>query len=423
MKKVTGDIGFMSLPDIMQWAETSGKTGSLAIRHREITKMFYIQDGKIIFVSSQKPGERLGEYFSEVGHVRPSEIENALRQSKQLGVPFTGYLVSEQVIEQKKLEALIEKLAETIFTDALSWESGSFEFSDTIPALILNGPVKLSISFLVFQSVKQYDEARRGVAIDATDVLLELSNQISDGKIDIPPAPLIMHKLEEAMQRDDVSIQEIVKTIMSDQILTSKILRVVNSAFYSIQSEITSLQQALIIMGLKSILSIVAVHSLSGFAPRNPEKIREILRHSLVCAFVAKKIASAARIDPEEAFVCGLLHDIGKTVLLNFLADHALPDDDKNKIIREFHQEVGFLLADTWKFSEVVKHTIKFHHNPELVTGYRKNVAMIYIADLLSNGRYEEGCLQGELRIVSDEQLKEILDELESVRATVSSLI
>jgi putative nucleotidyltransferase with HDIG domain len=423
MRKVTGDLGFMSLPDIMQWAETSGKTGSLAIRRNEVSKMFYIQDGKIIFVSSQKPGERLGEYFSEVGHVQPAKIENALRQSKQLGVPFTGYLVSEQVIEQKKLEALIEALAEKIFIDALGWEDGSFEFSDTIPALILNGPIKLSISFLVFQSVKQYDETKRGVALDATDVLLELSNQISAGKIDIPPAPLIMHKLEEAMQREDFSIQEIVKIIMSDQILTSKILRVVNSAFYSSQSEISSLQQALIFMGLKSILSIVAVHSLSSFAPRSPEKIREILRHSLVCAFVAKKIASAVRMDPEEAFVCGLLHDIGKTVLLNFLADHALPEGDKSKIMSEFHQEVGFLLADTWKFSEVVKLTIKFHHNPELVTGYKKNVAVIHIADLISNGRYEAGCLKGDLRILPDEQVAEILEELTAVRETVSSLI
>ncbi len=423
MKKVTGDIGLMSLPDIMQWAESSSRTGSLAIRRQDVSKMFYIQDGKIIFVSSQKPGERLGEYFSAVGNVRPAEIENALRQSKQLGVPFTGYLVSEGVIEQKKLESLIEALAEKIFIDALGWEDGTFEFTDTIPSLILNGPVKLSISFLVFQSVKQYDEVKRGVETDATDVLLELSNQISAGNIDIPPAPLIMHKLEEAMQRDDFSIQEIVKIIMSDQILTSKILRVVNSAFYSSQSEITSLQQALIFMGLKSILSIVAVHSLSSFAPRNPEKIREILRHSLVCAFVAKKLASAARIDPEEAFVCGLLHDIGKTVLLNFLSDHALPDDDKQNIIREFHQEVGFLLADTWKFSEVVKLAIKFHHNPELVTGYKKNVAAIHIADLISNGRYTEGCLQAELRIIGDEQLQEILEELDAVRETVSNLI
>ncbi|MDA8082339.1 MAG: HDOD domain-containing protein [Nitrospiraceae bacterium] len=423
MKKVTGDTGLMTLPDVMQWAETTGKTGSLSIRRKDVSKIFYIQDGKIIFVSSQKPGERLGEYFSEIGHVRPADIEKALRESKRLGVPFTGYLVSEGVIEQKKLESLIEALAEKIFTDALRWDDGIFEFTDVIPALIVNGPIKLSISFVVFQSVKQYDETNKGTAPDATDVLLELSNQISTGNIDIPPAPLIMHKLDEVMQREDFSIQEIVKIIMSDQILTSKVLRVVNSAFYSSQSEITSLQQAIIFMGLKSILSIVAVHSLSGFAPRSPERIREILRHSLVCAFVAKKIASSAGIDPEEAFVCGLLHDIGKTVLLNFLSDHALPDDAKGKIIREFHQEVGFLLADTWKFSDVVKHAIKFHHNPELVTGFRKNVATIYIADLISNGRYTEGCLQGDMRIVSDERLQEIVDELETVRETVSSLI
>jgi len=99
------------------------------------------------------------------------------------------------------------------------------------------------------------DEARRDKPPKIGDIIRQIAKQIDEGSIDLPPAPYVMIKLNEAMTRDDMSIQDIVRTIMADQILTSKILPVVNSSFYSPASEITSLQQAIIFMGLKSVLS------------------------------------------------------------------------------------------------------------------------------------------------------------------------
>jgi putative nucleotidyltransferase with HDIG domain len=425
VKKINGDISLMSLPDFMQWAETSKKSGTLAISFQGISKAFYLQDGKIIFISSQKEGERLGEYFMASGRLDPSQIEHGLRESKRLNVPFTGYLIDQGIIDRNTLEKTMQSLAETAFTDALTWEGGSFEFTDVIPALILNGPVMLNTSFVVFQSVKMLDETRRGQIPGAPkigDIIKQIAKQIADGNIDIPPVPDIMVKLNDSIAREDISIQEIVKIIMADQILTSKILRVVNSAFYSPSSEITSLQQAIIYMGLKSVLSIVTVHSLTGISPKNAEEVKEILRHSLLCAFVAKKIAIALRLDPEEAFVCGLLHDIGKTVILNLIPDLQVTDDVKQELLHDYHSQVGFMIGSKWKLSEIIKNTIKYHHNPAEASAYKKMIETVHVANVIANGQDIMDTVHNCSNLDFD-KINEILSEIDNIKSSVVAII
>ncbi len=151
----------MSLPDIMQWADVNKKTGTLTVKHQDVTKAFYLQDGKIVFVSSQKEGERLGEFFAGIGQIEEKKIKAALIESQKIGVPFTKYLIAKKIIKQETLEQGIEKLAQTIFCEAMKWEEGTFEFTDNLPPLIINGYITLNTSFVVFQSVKLYDEANR----------------------------------------------------------------------------------------------------------------------------------------------------------------------------------------------------------------------------------------------------------------------
>ncbi len=105
-----------------------------------MSKSFYLQDRKIIFISSQKEGERLGEFFLKTGRLDPQQIERGLRESKTLNVPFTGYLIDHGIIDRGALEQTLQGLAETAFADALSWEGGSFEYTEAIPPLILKWP-------------------------------------------------------------------------------------------------------------------------------------------------------------------------------------------------------------------------------------------------------------------------------------------
>jgi putative nucleotidyltransferase with HDIG domain len=379
----------------------------------------------LIFISSQKAGERLGEFFAASGHLEPVQIQIALLESRRLGLPFTSYLIEKGIIDRKSLERLLLKLAETAFSDVLTWDEGTFEFTDALPALILNGPVKLEASFVVFQSVKLFDEALRDKSEGGPnpgEIIKQIARRIADGKIDIPPVPHIMRKLNDAMAKGNLSAQDIVKILMADQILTSKILKVVNSAYYGPSSEITSLQQAIIYMGLKSILSIVTVHTLSSISPRNAEEVKEILRHSLLCAFIAKKIAITLHLDPEEAFVCGLLHDIGKTVILNLVAEVKLSDQMKKEIIRGYHPKVGFILGSAWKFSAVINNSIKYHHAPQEAPEHRKLVETICVADVIANNQNVMDSVRHCSNLDFD-KINVILDDLENIRSSVDAII
>jgi len=426
MKQFSGDLTLMPLPDLLQWVEINRKTGVLSVQNADIKKLFYFQDGKITFVSSNKDGERYAEVFSKAGHIDMRKIEMALRECSRLGVPLTGYLISERLISRKDLEHAMNGLLEKVLMDAFEWKTGSFELSDVAPSFTLNGPVMFETSFAILKALKLFDEKYR-TASDASvaHMFKQISGQIEEGNIEIPPVPDVMLRLNDAMKSDTVSNRDIIKLIMADQILTSKILRVVNSPFYSPLEEITSLQQAMIIMGLKSILSIVTVHSLSSFSPRHADKVRDILRHSLFCAFIAKKIASLMKADPEDAFVCGLLHDIGKTVIIGLVSDKGFAEDVKEKLIKDFHSEAGYLLASRWNLSEVVRYSIRFHHNPYASPAFKKTVEVVYYADILSKSRDFRGMdILSENIIGKDpEKVLRLYEEINSIRDLVTGIM
>jgi putative nucleotidyltransferase with HDIG domain len=264
------------------------------------------------------------------------------------------------------------------------------------------------------------DKALAGLTVG--DLIKQIAKDIAQGNIDLPPVPVIMTKLNDAMSKDNISVHDIVKILMADQILTSKILRVVNSAFYSPSSEITSLQQAIIFMGLKSVLSIVTVHTLSSISPANADEVKEILRHSLLCAFVAKKIAIALRLDPEEAFVCGLLHDIGKTVILTLITDQKVTDGIKQDILREYHPHVGFILGSKWNFSEVIKNSIKYHHAPQEAPSNKKLIETVYVANVIANGQDVMDTVHNCSNLDFD-KINEILGDLDSIKDSVMAII
>jgi HD-like signal output (HDOD) protein len=214
----------------------------------------------------------------------------------------------------------------------------------------------------------------------------EIIRRLQTGRVELPPTPALMHKLNKAMQDDSASSAEIGKLIMSDLILTSKILKVVNSPFYNLKGDITSLPQAINIIGLSSVKSIATAHSLSQMSPGNERKVLPILQHSLLTAFIAMKFAPLD-LNPEELCVYGFLHDIGKTVLINFLAGHDITPDQYRGIQQNYHAHIGYLLAVEWKFSGAVQETTRFHHTPAQAKQFPREVMAIHFANRIANDK------------------------------------
>ena len=143
---------------------------------------------------------------------------------------------------------------------------------------------------------------------------------------DIPTLPEIALKVNKLLQDEDISIGELSRIIEKDQAIVTKILRLVNSSFYQFKSRIESIPRAMVVLGLNTIRNAVLSVSVMEIFPRdkptNGLDIREFWKHSIAVAVTSKHLGSKTLLEsPDECFIGGLLHDIGKIALARYFAD------------------------------------------------------------------------------------------------------
>jgi putative nucleotidyltransferase with HDIG domain len=411
MLSVKGDLQLMTLPELLQWAEMNQKDGTLSIINEDVQKYFFFQLGKLIYFTSQEKSEKLGEHLIASGLLKSEQLAEVLQSSKKLNIPFTAYLITEKIFTRKALLEILEGLARSAIIEALRWRSGTFEFKEEVPPTILNGPLQLDITHLLFVSSVASDEADAEGHLRAEQVLNELERRITLGRIQLPPTPEIIKKLNRAMQDENTSFNEISKIILADQILVSKVLKVINSPFYGLRAEVTSLPRAISIMGPSAVKSIATAHAMSTLSQANPKKIKAVLHHCLLSAFIANQLAKSAGIDADDAFVCAILHDIGKTVLIEYLALQKLPESLNAEIIEKHHARTGYLLTREWQLSEIVQESVHFHHTPQQAEIFPLHVLVTYYANLIAN------------RAVSDNDLQALCQDLQTNETAIRPLI
>ena len=384
MQNITGSLSVMPVADIVQWANSSKRTGTLVLCLNEQHKKLYIQDGDIIYVWSDCDGAEFENILENQLSLDSNTLNKAYADSKLLGLPFISYLLSEGYFSKEIFEETVRKSTERVLIGALEWKTGLFEFVHGLPELLQDSPVRLSSFQVLLESTRHSDEGRRDERSDNDGVLNKIRQKIADGVVDLPPIPDVMQKISSKISDPCFSIDEIVSCI-TDQILVSKILKICNSPYYGRIGTVSNMKDAVIVIGLKSLLSIVTVHAMSSFSPRNEKEIRKVLQHSLVCGMIARQITRDIRGDFELAFICGLLHDIGKTILLDMLCDYKLQQNEQERLIKEHHAEVGYLLASKWNFGDDIKAVIRFHHFPEQAVGYVEIAEVISLANAMSH--------------------------------------
>lgn len=197
---------------------------------------------------------------------------------------------------------------------------------------------------------------------------------------------------------------DIAVVIGQDLSLSSKVLRLANSAFYGIPGKIASINQAVVLLGFKVITTIVLSATVFDMFPESKRSRRLFDRkafwlHSLGCALIAKYLAERPErplpLDPEEAFCAGLLHDIGKVVLEQYQHEEfhtALDTARKKKIpLHEAElQELGFTHTDTaawllsgWMLPPEIELPLTRHHDPAGTGEYSVGIALCHAADWL----------------------------------------
>jgi len=198
----------------------------------------------------------------------------------------------------------------------------------------------------------------------------------------VPTVPSLYVELMEKLQDPEIDADAIAETVLKDPAMTAKILRLVNSAFFGLGREVSSPTDAVTYLGVDTVKSLVlSIHAFSQFndARLGTFSIDALWTHSQTIAGAAKEIAQAEVAGPkvmDEAFVSGLLHDIGKLVLAsNFPDDYdavmqesggrtSVLLDAERRTFGADHAEIGGYLLGLWGLPGPVVETIALHHQP-----------------------------------------------------------
>jgi putative nucleotidyltransferase with HDIG domain len=196
---------------------------------------------------------------------------------------------------------------------------------------------------------------------------------------DLPSLSIVVTDLISSFETSDANIAELAEKVSQDQALTAKTLRLANSSFYGLSRKVTTIQQAIMVLGFDSVRALISAASIvDNFygARESTDDFNVFWRHSIGTALCSKHIARAAGLNQNYAFICGLLHDIGKLVLTTRFPDqyreavkyrnehdsHAI--DAEKAVLGITHAAIGRLLADSWKFPVLMQNAIANHHEP-----------------------------------------------------------
>ncbi|WP_456385221.1 sensor domain-containing diguanylate cyclase [Desulfolithobacter sp.] len=217
---------------------------------------------------------------------------------------------------------------------------------------------------------------------------------------DLPTLPTVASKLISITSQEDTTLSDIATLISQDMALSSKILKVSNSAFYSFPQQISSINQAVSILGTNAVRSLVLSFSFLSMKGKGNFDFKLFWQHSLAGAVAAKLIAEQVPdLDTEDVFVAGLLQNLGQLIFAC-----TFPDDydrvmetyhTEKRSIRELeeehlgtsHEVVGHHVARKWGFPDSLVEPIRYHHNPREYTGGDKAISqavgVVYLSDLL----------------------------------------
>lgn len=273
----------------------------------------------------------------------------------------------------------------------------------------------------------------------------QLISLIDNDNLEVPMLPEVARKAVNLAEDPDGDSSTMAKLIQSDQTLAAQVIRIANSAFYNpAGASMVSLQQAITRLGMKRIAEIALAASLHAKlfdVPGYEDHVLDLLKRALAAGLWAKEIARSARKNVEAAFLGGLLHDIGRPVVLQVIVELAtkntieLSQEEIYGIEEKYQRRVGLKVVQQWKMPNMVCEVIEHFSNYQALSNSNQLQVMIVaagalLADTIADEQSEKQChsillnseLLAELNFYQSD-IEELLEKTQCVKDSVGALM
>ncbi len=211
---------------------------------------------------------------------------------------------------------------------------------------------------------------------------------------DLPSMPHIAARVMEKLSDEDSTPREIHQLIIKDQALTARVLKVANSPYYGASRSISTLRDAVMFMGFNSIRSLIMTAVLKGMFLNVGLSEKLLWEHAVGCGLAARKIGDEIDFQSkEEAYLAGLMHDVGKTAL--FLRSPKVMREIMQEVYNDgadffeveerklgfTHADVGGIIADKWRFTTDIEEAIANHHQPDQARSAKELTQIVSLAN------------------------------------------
>jgi len=224
-----------------------------------------------------------------------------------------------------------------------------------------------------YKYISQTEPTARGV-----DFRAELQAAVDE----LPPLPLVLNRVLQLLNDSTASVAQIASMIEKDAVLSGSVLRCVNSAYFGLKSDVSSIRHAVSMLGFSTVRNLSLAFSLrrmlTGSRVPPPRLYARYSQHSLSCAMLCQYLVRYSQVgeDPDTAFAAGLFHDIGKLLILSTFPDlttriteqyeqtDASWEDCELNLLGIGHPELSRIVMEKWKLPASLQQAVEFHHRP-----------------------------------------------------------
>lgn len=226
-------------------------------------------------------------------------------------------------------------------------------------------------------------------------------SELVQGSVQLASPPRIYDRLVEVINHPRGGAADVAKVVMDDTGLTARLLKVVNSAFFSFPRPIETVSQAVTVVGTSQIRDLALATSVVALfkdVPADLVDMEGFWRHSLACGAGARVLAGLRREgNVERFFVAGILHDLGKLIIYQQCPEEARAVLEEARSGRTLfhlaersvlgfdHGQVGEALLEQWNMPPSLREALHYHHSPRRASRYPVETAAVHVADIMAN--------------------------------------